>query len=84
MIYAGNAIQVEMHDHQLAKLTFDLKHQSINKLNVATLIELQQAIAAISSNSSIRGLMLASAKATFIVGADITEFLNFFGIQEQA
>ena len=84
MIYAGNAIQVEMHDHQLAKLTFDLKHQSINKLNVATLIELQQAIAAISSNSSIKGLMLASAKATFIVGADITEFLNFFGIQEQA
>ena len=84
MIYAGNAIQVEMHDHQLAKLTFDLTHQSINKLNVATLIELQQAIAAISSNSSIKGLMLASAKATFIVGADITEFLNFFGIQEQA
>ena len=38
MIYAGNAIQVEMHDHQLAKLTFDLKHQSINKLNVATLL----------------------------------------------
>ena len=84
MIYAGNAIQVEMHDHQLAKLTFDLKHQSINKLNVATLIELQQAIAAVSSNSSIKGLMLASAKATFIVGADITEFLNFFGIEEQA
>lgn len=84
MIYAGNAIQVEMHDHQLAKLTFDLKHQSINKLNVATLIELQQAIAAVSSNGSIKGLMLASAKATFIVGADITEFLNFFGIQEQA
>ena len=84
MIYAGNAIQVEMHDHQLAKLTFDLKHQSINKLNVATLIELQQAIAAVSSNGSIKGLMLASAKATFIVGADITEFLNFFGIEEQA
>ena len=84
MIYAGNAIQVEMHDHQLAKLTFDLKHQSINKLNVATLNELQQAIAAVSSNGSIKGLMLASAKATFIVGADITEFLNFFGIEEQA
>ena len=84
MIYAGNAIQVEMHDHQLAKLTFDLKHQSINKLNEATLIELQQAIAAVSSNGSIKGLMLASAKATFIVGADITEFLNFFGIEEQA
>jgi 3-hydroxyacyl-CoA dehydrogenase/enoyl-CoA hydratase/3-hydroxybutyryl-CoA epimerase/enoyl-CoA isomerase len=83
MIYAGNAIQVEMHDHQLAKLTFDLKHQSVNKLNAATLSELQQAIAAINNDSSVKGLMLASAKPTFIVGADITEFLHFFGTDEQ-
>jgi len=83
MIYAGNAIQVEMHDHQLAKLTFDLKHQSVNKLNAATLSELQQAIAAINNDCSVKGLMLASAKPTFIVGADITEFLHFFGTDEQ-
>ena len=83
MIYAGNAIQVEMHDHQLAKLTFDLKDQSVNKLNAATLVELQQAIAAISSTSGVKGLMLASAKPAFIVGADITEFLHFFGSEEQ-
>jgi 3-hydroxyacyl-CoA dehydrogenase/enoyl-CoA hydratase/3-hydroxybutyryl-CoA epimerase/enoyl-CoA isomerase len=57
MIYAGNAIQVEMHDHQLAKLTFDLKDQSVNKLNAATLVELQQAIAAISSTSGVKGLI---------------------------
>jgi 3-hydroxyacyl-CoA dehydrogenase/enoyl-CoA hydratase/3-hydroxybutyryl-CoA epimerase/enoyl-CoA isomerase len=84
MIYAGNAIQVEMHDHQLAKLTFDLKDQSVNKLNAATLVELQQAITAIGSTSGVKGLMLASAKPTFIVGADITEFLHFFGTEEQA
>ena len=83
MIYAGNAIQVEMHDHQLAKLTFDLKDQSVNKLNAATLVELQQAIAAIGSARGVKGLMLASAKPAFIVGADITEFLHFFGSEEQ-
>lgn len=83
MIYAGNAIQVEMYDHQLAKLTFDLKHQSVNKLNAATLVELQQAISAIGSTGGVKGLMLASAKPTFIVGADITEFLHFFGTDEQ-
>tara|TARA_B110000211_G_scaffold192315_1_gene219566 strand:- start:2584 stop:4749 length:2166 start_codon:yes stop_codon:yes gene_type:complete len=83
MIYAGNAIQVEMYDHQLAKLTFDLKHQSVNKLNAATLVELQQAISAIGSTGVVKGLMLASAKPTFIVGADITEFLHFFGTDEQ-
>jgi len=83
MIYAGNAIQVQMHDHQLANLTFDLKNQSVNKLNAATLIELQQAISSISSAKNIKGLMLTSAKSSFIVGADITEFLHFFGSDEQ-
>ena len=83
MIYAGNAIQVQMHDHQLAKLTFDLKDQSVNKLNAATLVELQQAIVAIGSAISIKGLMLTSAKTSFIVGADITEFLQYFSTEEQ-
>ena len=83
MIYAGNAIQVQMHDHQFALLTFDLKHQSVNKLNKATLVELQDAINAIGSDPAVKGLMLASAKTSFIVGADITEFLAYFGTQEQ-
>jgi len=83
MIYAGNAIQVEMYDHQLAKLTFDLKDQSVNKLNAATLVELQQAINALVGASGVEGLMLVSAKPSFIVGADITEFLHFFGTEEQ-
>lgn len=81
MIYAGNAIQVQMHDHQLAKLTFDLKNQSVNKLNAATLVELKEAIEAINNAiigvEGVKGLMLTSAKSSFIVGADITEFLQF-------
>ena len=83
MIYAGKAIQVKMHDQQLAILTFDLKHQSVNTLNQATLVELQQAIAAIGSAKQVKGLMLASAKTSFIVGADITEFLSYCGTEEQ-
>jgi len=83
MIYAGNAIQVEMHDQQLAKLTFDLKDQSVNKLNAATLVELEAAIIAISAADKVKGLMLTSAKPTFIVGADITEFISFFDSPEE-
>jgi len=83
MIYAGNAIQVEMHDQQLAKLTFDLKHQSVNKLNAATLVELEEALTALSRADQVQGLMLTSAKPAFIVGADITEFLQFFGTSEE-
>ncbi|MCP4881441.1 MAG: fatty acid oxidation complex subunit alpha FadB [Gammaproteobacteria bacterium] len=78
MIYAGNAVQVVMHDEQIAKLTFDLVGESVNKFNGATLAELGEAIAAIAAEEQIKGLMLSSAKSVFIVGADITEFLEFF------
>ncbi len=78
MIYAGNAVQVVMHDEQIANLTFDLVGESVNKFNGATLAELGEAIAAIAAEEQIKGLMLSSAKSVFIVGADITEFLEFF------
>lgn len=83
MIYAGNAIQVQMHDTRLAKLTFDLKNQSVNTLSAAALIELKEALEVIANTSDIKGLMLCSAKSSFIVGADITEFLGFFSGDEQ-
>ncbi|MDP6969104.1 MAG: fatty acid oxidation complex subunit alpha FadB [Gammaproteobacteria bacterium] len=78
MIYAGNAVQVAMHDEQIARLTFDLAGESVNKFNAATLKELADAVTAIKADSNIKGLMLTSAKSAFIVGADITEFLAFF------
>jgi len=78
MIYTGNAVQVAMHDEQIARMTFDLAGESINKFNADTLNELAQAMVAIKADSSIKGLMLTSAKPSFIVGADITEFLAFF------
>ena len=82
MIYAGKGVQVAMHDQQIAKLTFDLSDESVNKFNAATLEELAAAISAIKADSNIKGLMLTSAKSAFIVGADITEFLSFFAYPE--
>ena len=78
MIYTGNAVQVAMHDDQIARLTFDLAGESVNKFNADTLGELAAAMEAIKADSNIKGLMLTSAKSSFIVGADITEFLAFF------
>ena len=82
MIYAGKGVQVAMHDQQIAKLTFDLSDESVNKFNAATLEELAAAISAIKADINIKGLMLTSAKSAFIVGADITEFLSFFAYPE--
>lgn len=83
MIFKGQAITVDVKD-QIATLTFDLQGESVNKFNTLTLGELSQAIDAIVADSSIRGLLVRSAKSVFIVGADITEFGELFGTKSEA
>ncbi|MBE0488026.1 MAG: fatty acid oxidation complex subunit alpha FadB [Halomonas sp.] len=79
MIYQGNAITVARGDDDLATLTFDLQGESVNKLSSAVIRELDEAVKAIQAESDLKGLVLASAKEAFIVGADITEFQGMFG-----
>ncbi|QEM81062.1 fatty acid oxidation complex subunit alpha FadB [Halomonas binhaiensis] len=78
MIYQGNAITVARGGDDIATLNFDLKDESVNKLSSSVVTELEQALQALRSESGIKGLMLASAKDAFIVGADITEFHAMF------
>lgn len=82
MIYQGQAISVDVSD-AIARLTFDLQGESINKFNSLTLRELGEAIAAIKGATGIRGLLVRSAKPVFIVGADITEFGDLFGSRSE-
>nr|WP_300310912.1 fatty acid oxidation complex subunit alpha FadB [Halomonas sp.] len=84
MIYQGNAITVARNGDDIAILTFDLKDGSVNKLSAAVVAELGEALEAVRSESSIKGLMLRSAKEAFIVGADITEFHGMFEEGEAA
>ncbi|AXY41012.1 fatty acid oxidation complex subunit alpha FadB [Halomonas sp. JS92-SW72] len=79
MIYQGNAITVTRGGDDIATLTFDLQGESVNKLSSAVIAELEQAVKAIQAESGLAGLVLASAKEAFIVGADITEFQAMFG-----
>ncbi len=78
MLFEGQAIQLQQLDNGLAELQFDLKGESVNKFSALTLGELEQAIAVVSRNSDIKGLLLSSAKKVFIVGADIMEFVPMF------
>ena len=82
MIYSGKAITVQAPDNGIAELCFDLKDDSVNKFNALTLNELKQAIAAIAADTSLKGVIVTSAKPVFIVGADITEFATQFGGSE--
>jgi 3-hydroxyacyl-CoA dehydrogenase/enoyl-CoA hydratase/3-hydroxybutyryl-CoA epimerase/enoyl-CoA isomerase len=62
----------------VVELRFDRREESINKLDTATIRELQMATELIRADMSIKGMLVSSAKTTFIVGADIFEFTALF------
>lgn len=82
MIYSGKALKVDLLPSGTAHLVFDLDGASVNKFNQATLLELQDAVTAVHK-SGARGVVFSSAKAAFIVGADITEFTMMFQQDEK-
>ncbi|XID74686.1 fatty acid oxidation complex subunit alpha FadB [Alkanindiges sp. WGS2144] len=84
MIHSGNAITVQMLSDGIAEFRFDLQGESVNKFNRATVEDFSAAIAAVKANSDVKGLIVTSAKSTFIVGADITEFGDNFAQGEAA
>ncbi|MGL5360540.1 MAG: fatty acid oxidation complex subunit alpha FadB [Shewanella sp.] len=81
MIYQSPTIQVELLEDNIAKLCFNAPG-SVNKFDRETLSALDAALDSIKQHKNINALLLASAKDTFIVGADITEFLGLFAQNE--
>lgn len=77
MIFSGTALRVEELPSGIAHLIFDLEGSSVNKFNQLTLEELGAAVAAIA-DSGVKAAIFSSAKSSFIVGADITEFTVMF------
>lgn len=82
MIYEGKAITVKALESGIVELKFDLKGESVNKFNRLTLSELRQAIDTIKADASVKGVIVSSGKDVFIVGADITEFVDNFKLPE--
>jgi 3-hydroxyacyl-CoA dehydrogenase/enoyl-CoA hydratase/3-hydroxybutyryl-CoA epimerase/enoyl-CoA isomerase len=82
MIYEGKAITVKALESGIVELRFDLKGESVNKFNRLTLGELRQAVDTIKADDSIKGVLVSSGKDVFIVGADITEFVDNFKLPE--
>lgn len=78
MIYQSDALTLQRHDNDVAEMCFDLKGESVNKFNRATVDSLTEALDALAAEDGIRGLLVTSGKGVFIVGADITEFTAMF------
>ena len=83
MIYEGKAITVKALESGIVELNFDLKGESVNKFNRLTLNDLRQAVDAIKADASVKGVIVTSGKDVFIVGADITEFVDNFKLSDE-
>lgn len=84
MIYSGSCLTVAKLDNanDIAELVFDAKG-SVNKFDRQTVEELDKATQAIAAEEGLKGLIVRSAKSTFIVGADITEFTGLFSMPDE-
>ncbi|QQE89883.1 fatty acid oxidation complex subunit alpha FadB [Azotobacter chroococcum] len=83
MIYKGKAIRVQALGDGIVEMQFDLEGDSVNKFNRLTLNEFRQAVDALRAEASLKGVLVTSAKSMFIVGADVTEFLELFRAPEE-
>ncbi|MEK7259568.1 MAG: enoyl-CoA hydratase-related protein [Pseudomonadota bacterium] len=85
-MYRGKAISLTRMESGIGHLCFDLQGASVNKFNQATLNELREALEAAAASgladNGLQGLVCTSAKRSFIVGADITEFSSVFKLPE--
>jgi 3-hydroxyacyl-CoA dehydrogenase/enoyl-CoA hydratase/3-hydroxybutyryl-CoA epimerase/enoyl-CoA isomerase len=78
MKYQGKALKVEALGEGIVELQFDLQDESVNKFNQVALTEIGEVVALLQQQSDLKGLLITSAKSTFIVGADITMFHGVF------
>lgn len=82
MLYKGDTLYVDWLEGGIAELVFDAPG-SVNKLDTATVASLGQALDVLEKQTDLKGLLLRSEKAAFIVGADITEFLSLFLVPQE-
>ncbi len=82
MLYKGDTLYVNWLEDGIAELVFDAPG-SVNKLDTATVASLGHALDVLEKQSELKGLLLRSEKAAFIVGADITEFLSLFLVPQE-
>jgi 3-hydroxyacyl-CoA dehydrogenase/enoyl-CoA hydratase/3-hydroxybutyryl-CoA epimerase/enoyl-CoA isomerase len=81
MIYEGKSLTVNLLQDGIAELVFDAQG-SVNKFDRQTVADLDTATQALVVHQEIKGVLVRSAKSTFIVGADITEFTALFDMPD--
>lgn len=78
MIYQGSNLRCHRIEGDYAELILDRQDDKINKYDQETLRQMGEAVQAVAKEPELKGLLITSAKDSFVVGADITEFLGMF------
>jgi len=82
MLFSGNAFKLT-RDGDILELCFDSENEKVNVFNRKALKEFSDVIAVAEAETDVAGLVMTSSKSTFIVGADITEFLSYFASPDE-
>jgi 3-hydroxyacyl-CoA dehydrogenase/enoyl-CoA hydratase/3-hydroxybutyryl-CoA epimerase/enoyl-CoA isomerase len=82
MLFQGQNLSAELLDDGIVEFKFDAQG-SVNKFDQATFKEYIEVVAAINNCKDAKGVLVTSGKSNFIVGADITEFLEMFKLPEE-
>ncbi|WP_286234465.1 fatty acid oxidation complex subunit alpha FadB [Thalassotalea sediminis] len=77
MLFQGKSLSAELLDAGVVEFKFDAEG-SVNKFDQETFKEFIAVIDAIKQCNDAKGVLVTSGKSNFIVGADITEFLETF------
>ena len=77
MIYQSDNISVAYLKPGIARFAFNAQG-SVNKFDQQTLTDCKTALDLLHADKGLQGVIFCSEKDTFIVGADITEFLSTF------
>ncbi|WP_448548005.1 fatty acid oxidation complex subunit alpha FadB [Thalassotalea fusca] len=83
MLFQGKSLSAELLEDGIVEFKFDAEG-SVNKFDQATFEEYIAVVNAINNCSEAKGVLVTSGKSAFIVGADITEFLETFKQPEEA
>ena len=83
MPYNHSALSFNLENNGIAKLTFDLPNEKVNKLSSPVLFELDEILNEIVNNKKIKILQILSGKKdNFIAGADINEIKDLIDEKE--
>jgi 3-hydroxyacyl-CoA dehydrogenase/enoyl-CoA hydratase/3-hydroxybutyryl-CoA epimerase/enoyl-CoA isomerase len=83
MLFKGHSLSVTELEAGIYDLVFNCENDVVNKLDPVRLAELGKALGLIKQQKGLQGLMLSSAKESFIAGADVAQFMGLFQSSEE-